>query len=87
LITAAAESHNTRLIAVFPQEVNKSRDYLAKQHINIQALKQLPLTTLGVRGTPTLILTDSKGVVIQAWEGMVSADVEDQVFVSLSEKN
>jgi thioredoxin-related protein len=83
LASRAALSQNTRLIAVFPQPVNESRDYFARQEIKIDTLKQAGLTSLGVKGTPTLILVDTNGSIIQTWEGMVPPDVEKDVIATI----
>jgi thioredoxin-related protein len=83
LVNNAAETANTRLIAIFPQSTNESRKYLAKQEVKIDALKQAVPASVGVRGTPTLILVDSNGVVIQSWDGMVRPDVESEVLASV----
>jgi len=83
LVNQAAETRNTRLIAIFPQAHNESREYLAKQEVEIDALQQAAPTLVGVKGTPTLILVDSKGVVIQSWDGMVPPNAEIEVLASV----
>jgi len=79
LVNGAGLAHNTRLIAVFPQTTNESREYLAKHEIKVDSLQQVGLASIGVRGTPTLILVDHHGVVIKAWEGKVPPEVENEI--------
>lgn len=83
LVNHTAETANTRLIAIFPQSATESREYLAKQDVKIDELQQAAPVSMGVRGTPTLILVDSKGVVIQSWDGVVRPDLESEVLASM----
>ena len=83
LVNLAGETRNTRLIAIFPQAANESREYLAKQEVKIDTLQQAAPASVGAKGTPTLILVDSNGVVIQSWDGMVLPDAESEILASV----
>ena len=83
LVDHAAVTRNTRLMAVFPQPVDESRAYLATNNVGIETLQQLQPASLGVKGTPTLILVDSNGAVIESWDGMIPPDAESQVLASV----
>lgn len=83
LVDQSALSRNTRLIALFPQTIDESKAYLATHNVAIETLQQVPLASLGVKGTPTLILVDTNGSVIQSWDGMIPPDAESQVLASL----
>lgn len=55
-----------RLVAVLPQEVAESRRYLLNLKVPIDEVRQSGLHALGVQATPTLILVNSKGEVVEA---------------------
>lgn len=80
LVKQAEVTRNTRLIAVLPQAIHESREYFAKHDLRIDSLRQAVPASFGVNGTPTLILVDSSGVVIQSWGGMVPPEVETEIL-------
>ena len=71
------------MVAAFPQPVDEARNYLSTLGVSIADVRQLPLDSLGVLGTPTLILVNRDGVVINAWRGQLPPDKEDEVFNQL----
>jgi hypothetical protein len=73
----------TQLIAVFPHSTVEGAEYLKQLSIPISEIKEIPLNDLGVRGTPTLLLVDSSGVVKNIWRGKLSANRENEVFNKL----
>ena len=79
-----AKSHqNVRLIALLPQPPDQGRQYMDHLQVSVDEVRQAPLTTLGIRGTPTLILLDSGGAIVKAWRGKLTADKESEVLASL----
>lgn len=75
-----ADDAAVRLVAVLPQEVTESRQYLAELHVPVSEVRQSTLGAVGVRGTPTLLLVDSQGVVEDSWVGKLSTEREEQVL-------
>jgi hypothetical protein len=55
--------------------------------VHVDDVKQVPLNTLGVRGTPTLLLVNDAGVVTDVWTGKLQPDQEAQVLAALGKKN
>ena len=49
-------------------------------------VRQVPLNTLGVRGTPTLLLVNDAGVVTDVWVGKLEPDQQTQVLAALENK-
>lgn len=80
LARETAGHRDVRLIAVLPQEVAEGKKYLDELKVPIQEIKQAPLDSLGVTGTPTLILLDKTGSVTAAWTGQLPADKEPDVL-------
>jgi hypothetical protein len=68
------------LIAILPQELGQARDYLHSLGLDSVEVRQLPLRSVGVAGTPTLALVDSKGIVVQSWLGKLTASRESEVL-------
>jgi hypothetical protein len=69
-----------RMIALLPQETDKGRAYLKRLDVAVDDVRQVPLHVLGVRGTPTLIVVASTGVVTESWVGKLSAEEENEVL-------
>lgn len=80
---AEARRGNTRLVAVLPQELGEGQEYLKKLGVEVDGVKQSSLASVGVRGTPTLILVDRRGQVIESWAGKLPPDQEAEVLSRL----
>jgi hypothetical protein len=83
LVQKRAKQGNTRLVAALPQPVDASRKYLSDLGIAVDDVRQLPPNSLGVRGTPTLLLVNKDGVVTDSWRGKLSPDKELKVMTRL----
>jgi len=80
LVRETAGRENIHLIAVLPQTFDESKKYLDDLGVTIEEVKQAQLDSIGVYGTPTLILVNNQGVVITSWVGKLSADGEAEVL-------
>lgn len=65
-----------RLIAVVPQDVAEGKLYLNRLGVPIDDIRQMSLDSIGVAGTPTLLLVDDEGRVSGRWVGKLDADRE-----------
>ena len=72
-----------QLVAVLPQEVNRSQEYLKDLGLSIEEVKQASFKSIGVRATPTFILVDSAGIVTSSWVGRLAASEESEVLSRL----
>lgn len=79
----AQKKDKTRLVALMPQPINESQEYLEKLGVCVDEIRQLPLSDIGVLGTPTLLLLDRSGVVKQKWIGKLSPEREQFVLSAL----
>ena len=75
-----AKHSDLRIVAVLPQEVSAGQAYLNRLGVPVDEVRQSPLNSVGVRGTPTLILVDNKGVVTGSWVGKLPAEKEGEVL-------
>lgn len=83
-ITGAAK--DTRIVAVLPQTVDESRQYLEKLGVRVDDLKSAPLAAISVGGTPTMMLVDSKGIIRNVWVGKLSNDRQSEVLSAIGAK-
>ncbi|HMF56607.1 MAG TPA: hypothetical protein VK619_09705 [Pyrinomonadaceae bacterium] len=76
-----AKAHGgTRLIAALPQTISEGEQYLHALGVSVDEVKQASLDSINVRGTPTLMLVNSDGLVIDSWVGKLPADQEAEVL-------
>lgn len=78
---------NVRLIAVMPDPSTEAQNYLASLGLSIKEIKQIQLNLIEVKGTPTLILVDKQGSVVNSWVGKLTPDKEAQVLARLQCEN
>jgi redoxin len=75
-----AQQKDIRVIAVFPQDATEARKYLDEIGVPNLQVTQATLDSIGVRGTPTLVLVDKTGAVKKSWVGRLSAERESEVI-------
>ena len=69
-----------QLVAVVPQDVAVGQQYLQELGVPIGKVASAPLQSLGVQGTPTLILVDTGGKVVTSWIGELVPERESEVL-------
>lgn len=79
----ASNHAKARLVAVLPQPVDEGKKYLDGMKVSVDDVRQAPLTVLGIRGTPTLILVDNSGATVRSWRGKLTPDKEGEVLASV----
>ncbi|HXC71154.1 MAG TPA: hypothetical protein VN644_14325 [Pyrinomonadaceae bacterium] len=83
LVQERTQRDTFRLAAVLPQPVNEGRSYLNGLGVNIDEVKQLSPSAIRIRGTPTLLLVNSAGVVTDEWLGKLPPQKENEVLSRL----
>jgi thioredoxin-related protein len=71
------------LVAVLPKGLNDAPGYLRNLGVSVNEIKQVAFDTLGVKGTPTIIIADKGGEVVGVWFGQLSSDDEEGVLRQL----
>jgi hypothetical protein len=71
---------NSTIVAVFPDSADTAKEVLQSEGLGVQALGGVPLETMKFSGTPTLLLVDRSGTVVNAWIGMLSPREELEVI-------
>lgn len=80
LVQEKSKHNDVRLLAVLPQSVEESQKYLNEHGVAVNEVKQATPDTVGARGTPTLIIVDSAGAVVDAWVGKLPEAKEGEVL-------
>ena len=71
------------VIVIAPQSVSETQEYLNKNGIKADDVRQTALSAINVRATPTLIVLDNQGTVVNSWVGKLSLTKEAEVVESL----
>jgi thiol-disulfide isomerase/thioredoxin len=74
---------DVQIVALFSQPVEESQAYLNRLGIAINEIVQGPLSSVGASGTPTLLLIDNSGVVIESWVGKLPDDQAARVIARI----
>jgi hypothetical protein len=75
-----AEAKDVAIVAVFPDTADAVKEAVQSEGLGIHALSAVPLETLKVSGTPSLLLVDRSGTVLNTWIGMLSPRQEQEVM-------
>ncbi len=85
LVEQCKQQH-VHTVAVLPQPQAEAQAYLAGEGVNVDEIRQAPLSDLDIGGTPTLVLVDQVGVVKHVWLGKLPSATEEDVVTTLSKK-
>jgi len=58
-----------KMLAVLPQPAAEAEQYLKDEGVHVEQVRQVSLASIGVSGTPTMLLVDGKGIVTRVWTG------------------
>lgn len=78
--------HVTRMVAVFPDPKSEVEQYKAQNQLSVESVSALNYSTINITGTPTLILVDSSGRVLDFWVGKLSKEEEQHVIEAVARK-
>jgi rhodanese-related sulfurtransferase len=76
-LTAAGKM---RTIAVLPQTLNESEQYLKQLGVFPQEVFQISLRSIGISAAPTLLLVDKAGVIVDMWVGLLNTHRQLSLF-------
>lgn len=62
-----------------------SKGYLKRLGVSVDEIRQASLDSIGVNGTPTLILVDNRGAVVDFWIGKLAGPTEQKVIDRLQQ--
>jgi AhpC/TSA family len=71
---------NAPILAVFPDSADTVKEVVQSERLLLHVLAGVPLERVKVSGTPTVLLVDRTGTVLNAWIGMLSPRQELEVI-------
>jgi ribosomal protein L20A (L18A) len=80
LVKELASQTRTQMIAALPYSIDEGKQYLKDEKLDISEVKQVAPQSVGIKGTPTLLLVDSSGMVLDEWVGKPSAEAEERII-------
>jgi thioredoxin-related protein len=83
LIAKNSAEGGPRMIAVLPQPDEESRKFLDEMSITIKDVKHATAASLGLAGTPSLVLVNNKGVIVGVWTGKLPQETEAKLLAQL----
>ena len=83
LLQQTQKRGQTKMMAVFPQGSSGGQKYMQDMGVPVEEVKFASLDSIGVTGTPTLLLVNSEGVVTDIWVGQLAPDKEQEVLSRL----
>jgi thiol-disulfide isomerase/thioredoxin len=87
LSSQVTDHQKLRIIALFPERLEESKEYLDCAGITVDDIKQAAPDSVKIKGTPTLVLVDKNGIAKNGWIGALSPAQEAEVFASLDLKS
>ena len=79
------KSSDVRIVAVLPQPMADAKIYLDKLGVRVGQVAQSDPRSVGVAGTPTVLLINDEGVVTYSWSGKLSDDEAAKVINRLND--
>lgn len=83
LLRETEQRGQVKLMAVFPPGSSDGKKYLNDLGVPIKEVKMASLDSIGITGTPSLILVNSEGVVTNVWLGQLPPEKESEVLSRL----
>jgi thioredoxin-related protein len=83
IVAQKVKKNSINIIAVLPQTQEQGKVYLEKLGVSVDEIKQAPLASIGVAATPTLLIIDQRGTVVESWVGKLPSDKEKEVLSRL----
>jgi hypothetical protein len=69
------------IVAAFiNKEEDRVKSYAEEKQLSVPTLPRIDLDKLGIHTTPTLVLVDNTGKVLDSWRGALQPDGEREVF-------
>jgi hypothetical protein len=67
-------------VAAFPETLEESRAYIANAGYSVDEIRQISLETVGVAGTPTILLLANDGTVVHKWVGKLTDEQQKEAL-------
>lgn len=74
---------NVKVVALLPQPVKEAEAYLNNEGVHLDEVKQASLDKVGIAGTPTMLLVNHKGSVVDTWVGKLEPDKQSEALAAI----
>ncbi|OLE55485.1 MAG: hypothetical protein AUG51_03235 [Acidobacteria bacterium 13_1_20CM_3_53_8] len=74
----------TRILALSPETKQVADQFLEQNQLSLEAIPSVELNAYSIDATPTIILLDSKGIIIDFWVGKLPERVEQQILDAIN---
>jgi thioredoxin-related protein len=75
---------NVRTVAVFPNKEEGISSYVQEKQLKTNAVVVGDFRSLNIKSTPTVILVDKNGKILDFWSGKLTAETEQEVIKAIS---
>jgi hypothetical protein len=84
---AHSGNRRTAIVAVFPENKNVVERYVKNNNLNnqIETLAEYDLGLIEARSTPTAILLDSQGKILDFWIGELQPEAQQQLIRAIQQ--
>jgi hypothetical protein len=76
--------YRSQIVAVFPNREAEVVDYVRYNRLRVKAIPEFEFPAIGVGGTPTLLLVNADGRLLDSWAGRLSAEGEEEVLRAIN---
>jgi hypothetical protein len=81
--TDAVRTGKVAIVAVFPQDKAVAESFVKGSNIHINSVVSSDLPTIGISGTPTILLVRRSGKIEKAWVGELSATEQRDLIAQI----
>jgi hypothetical protein len=78
------QGYRSQTVAVFPNKEAEVVDYVRLNRLRVKAIPDFDFSSIGVGGTPTLLLVNEDGTLINSWAGQLSGEGEEEVLRAIN---
>lgn len=79
------QAKGIQVVAIFPQPTQEGEAYFKQLQVPLPDIHQVSLASLGVTGTPTLLVVDAKGTVVDGLVGQLTPGREPGILGKFGE--
>lgn len=83
-LRGGAPDQSFQLTAVFPESADAAKQYVERNQLSFDATTGANLGDLKLAGTPTVIVVDGSGKVLDFWVGKLTPEAEQEVITALN---
>jgi hypothetical protein len=83
----SGEIKNAHLLAIFPDSLDDVRNTLQSESLVLESIPSFDFGVLGIEGTPTAILVDNAGKILDVWVGELSLSQQRTLLDALQFKS